>query len=141
MKNNKKGFTLVELLAVIVILGVLLLIAVPAVSNIIDSSKKKSFESAAKLMIENVETVALMEKTTGTTLTACKIKIADIDIERGSKGTSPSGYISVDTSGKGTIKYTDGTFTTEGTLSALSTTKSGTAIADPAAAELCTWWD
>ena len=29
--KNKKGFTLVELLAVIVILGVLLMIAVPAV--------------------------------------------------------------------------------------------------------------
>lgn len=40
MKNNKKGFTLVELLAVIVILGVLLLVAVPAISNVIANSKR-----------------------------------------------------------------------------------------------------
>ena len=38
--KNKKGFTLVELLAVIVILGVLLLVAVPAVSTVITNSRK-----------------------------------------------------------------------------------------------------
>ena len=38
--KDKKGFTLVELLAVIVILGVLLLVAVPAVSTVITNSRK-----------------------------------------------------------------------------------------------------
>lgn len=108
-KINKKGFTLVELLAVIVILGVLLLIAVPSVTNIINNSKKKAFASAAKLMIENVESAASIEKATGS-INVCYVNIADINLERGSKGTSPSGYIIVDADGKGTIYYTDGTY-------------------------------
>ena len=40
--KNKKGFTLVELLAVIVILGVLLVTATPMVFNAIKDSKKKT---------------------------------------------------------------------------------------------------
>ena len=40
--KNKKGFTLVELLAVIVILGVLLVTATPLVFNAIKDSKKKT---------------------------------------------------------------------------------------------------
>lgn len=39
-KNKKKGFTLVELLAVIVILAILLAIAVPAVTKYITKSRK-----------------------------------------------------------------------------------------------------
>ena len=55
MKNNnkktKRGFTLVELLAVIVILGVLLLIAVPSVTELITKSKNNAFVTTAKLYI------------------------------------------------------------------------------------------
>lgn len=40
---NKKGFTLIELLAVIVILAILLGVAIPAVSNYINSSRKSGF--------------------------------------------------------------------------------------------------
>ena len=49
----KKGFTLVELLAVIVILAVILTISVPAVKKTVDSAKKKSAENDA-LMIKNI---------------------------------------------------------------------------------------
>ena len=54
MKNNK-GFTLVELLAVIVLLGLIALIAAPAITGIIKQSKdslsdsqKQSIEMSAK---------------------------------------------------------------------------------------------
>lgn len=84
IKTNKKGFTLVELLAVIVILGVLLLIAVPSVTNIIEGSKKKTFVSAAKLSAENIETLVSVNDYTGT----CFLEMDDTDIplERGDYG-------------------------------------------------------
>ena len=42
MINNKKGFTLIELIAVIVILGILAVIAIPAINRYIETSKKET---------------------------------------------------------------------------------------------------
>ena len=53
--KSKNGFTLVELLAVIVILAVILAIAVPGISNMIESSKKSAFETNAKMVLKAVE--------------------------------------------------------------------------------------
>ena len=53
--KKKKGFTLVELLAVIVILAVILVIAVPRITDVIKNSKKASFESSAKTIISQAE--------------------------------------------------------------------------------------
>lgn len=53
MKN--KGFTLMELLAVIVVLAVIALIAVPIVLNITSDAKKSSQESNVKLYAKAVE--------------------------------------------------------------------------------------
>ena len=39
--NNEKGLTLVELLAVIVILGIIAAIAIPSIGNIIQNVEKK----------------------------------------------------------------------------------------------------
>ncbi len=60
---NKKGFTLVELLAVIVILGLLITIISPVVKNLIndsedslsDQQKKLVVEATKKYMVENSE--------------------------------------------------------------------------------------
>ena len=51
----KKGFTLVELLAVIVILAVILVIAVPQINSVIKQTKKNSLASTAKLIAAKVE--------------------------------------------------------------------------------------
>ena len=53
--QKKEGFTLVELLAVIVILAVILVIAVPQIMSVIESARKGSIESTAKLIAEGAE--------------------------------------------------------------------------------------
>ncbi len=53
--KKKNGFTLVELLAVIVILAVILVIAVPKITDTIKNSKIASFESSAKTIASQAE--------------------------------------------------------------------------------------
>lgn len=43
MKVNKRGFTLIEILAVIVILAVLAVITIPIVMGIIEDTRKNRF--------------------------------------------------------------------------------------------------
>ncbi|MFC4386276.1 prepilin-type N-terminal cleavage/methylation domain-containing protein [Gracilibacillus marinus] len=50
--KNEKGFTLVELLAVIVILGIILAIAIPAIGNIIENSKTSATEAENELILD-----------------------------------------------------------------------------------------
>lgn len=51
MKYIKKGFTLVELLAVIVVLGIILVIAVPNILNLINKAKIDAYERQKDLII------------------------------------------------------------------------------------------
>ncbi len=46
--SSKKGFTLVELLAVIVIMGILMMVAIPSISRVIENSRKDTFVDIAK---------------------------------------------------------------------------------------------
>ena len=64
-KNNKKGFTLVELIVVIAILAILALILVPAITKYVDGANKskdqanaRAIYSEAMLMIANDEVEA-----------------------------------------------------------------------------------
>lgn len=52
LANNKRGFTLIELIGVILLLGIISLIAVPAISNIIQESKKDAFRASVIYIIE-----------------------------------------------------------------------------------------
>jgi len=52
---KEKGFTLVELLAVIIILAVIALIATPLVLDVVDDAKKSAFESGVYGVIESIK--------------------------------------------------------------------------------------
>lgn len=52
---KKKGFTLVELLAVIAILAILVIIAMPNVLDMFNKAKKDSFETEVKTIIKTTE--------------------------------------------------------------------------------------
>ena len=59
---KKKGFTLVELLAVIVILAVILVIAIPQIMNTIKTARLSSFKDSAILIATNAEKDYLSNK-------------------------------------------------------------------------------
>ena len=52
---NKKGFTLVELLGVVIILSIIMLIAIPNVMSILDRSKKDAYLADARKMVSLTE--------------------------------------------------------------------------------------
>lgn len=74
--KNKKGFTLVELLAVIIILGVLLMIAVPAVQNVIKKTKNNATQKQAELFIDAAKKMAIIDEATSDMLI---YKLSDLD--------------------------------------------------------------
>lgn len=54
-KINNKGFTMIELLASMVVLGLIFGIAVPAISNTMSKTKNKTYVSDALKLISNAE--------------------------------------------------------------------------------------
>ena len=60
---KKRGFTLVELLAVIVILAIILAIAVPAITGIINNATRDAFDSDARMLIKAIEYKLLEDDT------------------------------------------------------------------------------
>ena len=63
--KNQKGLTLVELLAVIVILGIIAAIAVPAIANIIDNSRKDAHYANAESLYDAARLAVVGEDVSG----------------------------------------------------------------------------
>ncbi|MCE4051598.1 MULTISPECIES: prepilin-type N-terminal cleavage/methylation domain-containing protein [Bacillaceae] len=65
--KNEKGLTLIELLAVIVILGIIAAIAIPSIANIIEKSRFDAVKADAVQILNGAQTyVSSNDYTTGT---------------------------------------------------------------------------
>ena len=75
---NKKGFTLVELLGVLVILSIIMLIAVPNVISIMDKNKKDIFISDAKKFVAAVQYELSKNSKYPTSSNSCYVKLSEL---------------------------------------------------------------
>ena len=104
VRKHKKGFTLVELLAVIVILAIILVIAVPQIMKTIDEARKGALGSSAKLIAASAEREYLARKTIGDT----DFNPANVVMECNEVAETTSDYtdcsIKFDANGKATVK-------------------------------------
>ena len=113
--KKKKGFTLVELLAVIVILAVILIIAMPKISDVIKNSKESSLETTAKLIASQAEKKYTENQVldSSTTIKCSDVaKISDADYESCNITFDSKGNAKVSIVGKGKfagLQVLDGT--------------------------------
>ena len=59
---NKKGFTLVELLGVLVVLSVILMIAFPLITTYINKTKQKSYDTQMEIIMTGLKNYAIEHK-------------------------------------------------------------------------------
>lgn len=117
-KLNKRGFSLVELLAVLVILSAIMGIALPSITSSLernkgkqDDSKKKMLESFAEIYVADHKN-AIYNNLNGAT--KCYISISDLnnkgyltdDAAIGSDGNPMAGYVMFDSNNNSYI-YSD----------------------------------
>lgn len=112
MKNNK-GFTLVETIAVIIILGVVLSIAVPSITNVVKSTNKNRMISDAETFISEVKEYVESD-TIGNTPNDNKYKLVNI---KSKLSKSPYGkeykedsYVQIVNNNVYTVCLTDGEY-------------------------------
>ncbi|WP_438298189.1 prepilin-type N-terminal cleavage/methylation domain-containing protein [Sporosarcina sp. FA15] len=118
--NNEKGLTLVELLAVIVILGIIAAIAIPSIGGIIDNSRVKAIKADAQNIL-SAGNLYFVENSDKTAVTLEELKTgkfiddagsfkdaADVNIKKAAGGNTFTG---TGKNGKKQLVITDKTMT------------------------------
>ena len=122
---NKKGFTLVELLAVIVVLAVIMVIATQVIGNVMAKSRADSYASTVKAIRKGAETACTMDGYIDEENLKANVEYSDVDV------TISDGVVTVEPTEKGkfdnmdasalTDDFTTATYEVEGTTITITT--------------------
>ncbi|MDL4841675.1 competence type IV pilus major pilin ComGC [Aquibacillus rhizosphaerae] len=115
--KSEKGFTLVELLAVIVILGIIVAIAIPSIGGIINKAQSGADEAETELIIDAARLAYVESGSTGDADYTVSELISNGFLElNDERATALKGTVSitVDTEGKVTYDYSKDTTTGTG---------------------------
>lgn len=119
-RKNQKGFTLVELMVVVVIIGILTAIAVPQYSNI----KERSEQSAVVANLRTIEAAIMMHYAEGNGYPDAANELGQLSIylqgDVVGPGTAEYGIATLDEDGK----YTGGPETNNGSEKPIDSTRS-----------------
>ena len=145
MKEKNKGFTLVELLAVIVILALIALIATPIILNVINDAKKQAAKDSAYGYMDAVEKYIVSSELEDESIQDGRYSVEELNSMGVSvKGSTPdNGNIEIKNSSVKSYDIgIDGYVVINGEVEKVSTTKSfknGTAVYyNPVSREKCT---
>lgn len=100
--KKEGGFTLVELLGVIVILGLIVAISIPLIGNVVEDSKKKTADAQDELVLDAAQLYYAQEKVTTDPVSTSDL-VAKGYLEKNYKGTK----VSVTKEEAGYIKKTE----------------------------------
>ena len=133
MKEKNKGFTLVELLAVIVILALIALIATPIILNVINDAKKQAAKDSAYGYMDAVEKYIVSSELEDESIQDGTYRVEDLNKKISVKGSTPDNG-NIEIKNKEVKSYDigiDGYVVSNGEVKKVSTTKSfknGTAV-------------
>ena len=87
LKKNKKGFTLVEIIVVLLIIGILLAITIPSIMGYVGKAKDAQIQADARTGFVGAQTITAREVATNSTAKgsdiAAKITAATVNSEAG----------------------------------------------------------
>ena len=133
MKEKNKGFTLVELLAVIVILALIALIATPIILNVINDAKKQAAKDSAYGYMDAVEKYIVSSELEDKSIKDGTYSVEELNKKISVKGSTPdNGNIEIKNSSVKSYDIgIDGYYITKDEVKKVSTTKkieNGTAV-------------